>query len=411
MFEELIDILEIPELRFTGVIREREVPIYTISAAKENIFRLEIIFQGNKLLESKNAVSSAFNFHLQEIINKSIELFDSFGIQISLEDHVDSISLSVSGLTRHFQHFFPLFAKVLLDVEFDEVLLDRYIQKKSQQLRIDLHHNEVLAQRILNTHLFGPNHPYGRSIFQKDLAELKLIDLENFYKNQIVKNKMQMIIHGYNPEKLLKTIDQYFISNLSQGSMQKPLIAIKSNIKSVRKENKSSVHWAIKMGILAKINHVRSSASWTLMNNVVGGYYGSRLAKKIREHKGITYDISSTLERLRFAAIFAIHTEVSPKNEKAVRKMIQEELTLLKKEPISKLENRMVKNYVFGRYLRFFDDNLGQVNLLKYHLVHSIAISEEVKKIQAIKEFQPEELMGEFEKNFLMENFCNVIIR
>lgn len=48
------------------------------------------------------------------------------------------------------------------------------------------------------------------------------------------------------------------------------------------------------------------------INTVLGDYFGSRLMKNIREDKGFTYDIHSTLDAQLFDGCFYISAELNP---------------------------------------------------------------------------------------------------
>ena len=47
-----------------------------------------------------------------------------------------------------------------------------------------------------------------------------------------------------------------------------------------------------------------------LLNHILGGYFGSRLMKNIREEKGYTYGISSGWLSMKYDGLFVIQTDV-----------------------------------------------------------------------------------------------------
>ncbi|MBK7132383.1 MAG: insulinase family protein [Bacteroidales bacterium] len=92
-----------------------------------------------------------------------------------------------------------------------------------------------------------------------------------------------------------------------------------------------------------------------VLDAVLGGYFGSRLMKNIREDKGFTYGISSSLTSLDLAGYKVISTEVGKKNCHKAIDEIYKEIRLLQSEPVKSGELDLVRNYMSGELLRMFD--------------------------------------------------------
>ena len=92
-----------------------------------------------------------------------------------------------------------------------------------------------------------------------------------------------------------------------------------------------------------------------ILDSVLGGYFGSRLMKNIREEKGYTYGISSSVSSLDLTGYKVISTEVSQKNYKKAIDEIYKEIRLLQNVPVKKEEMAVVRNYMSGEMLRMFD--------------------------------------------------------
>ena len=92
-----------------------------------------------------------------------------------------------------------------------------------------------------------------------------------------------------------------------------------------------------------------------VVNTILGGYFGSRLMKTIREKKGYTYGISSVLVSLKHAGYFVILSEVGTNVAKNTIADVITEIKKLRLEKISQQELDLVKNYMLGDLLRSFD--------------------------------------------------------
>jgi len=92
-----------------------------------------------------------------------------------------------------------------------------------------------------------------------------------------------------------------------------------------------------------------------VLNTVLGGYFGSRLMKNIREDKGYTYGIGSVVLPMKHDGYFAIVSEVNSSVCKDAVSEIYKEISLLRDELITNDELQLVKNYIKGDLIKSFD--------------------------------------------------------
>jgi predicted Zn-dependent peptidase len=91
------------------------------------------------------------------------------------------------------------------------------------------------------------------------------------------------------------------------------------------------------------------------LNTILGGYFGSRLMKNIREEKGYTYGIYSNIMCMRDSGYFTITTEAGNEYVKSTIEEIKNEILRLQQQKITKYELSLVKNYIIGDMLRAID--------------------------------------------------------
>jgi predicted Zn-dependent peptidase len=87
-----------------------------------------------------------------------------------------------------------------------------------------------------------------------------------------------------------------------------------------------------------------------VLNEVFGGYFGSRLMKNIREEKGYTYGISSNLVTLRHDGFLVMGTDVKKEFTGPTIDEVYKEMEVLRKEPVGEEELQTVKNYMIGSF-------------------------------------------------------------
>ena len=119
----------------------------------------------------------------------------------------------------------------------------------------------------------------------------------------------------------------YLDATLGQINFNSPTISIptlqteKEPIR-LREEKEGSVQSSIRFGLPAISRNHPDYFHYSVMNTVLGGYFGSRLQKNIREDKGFTYGVSSSLAPYPRGGYWVVGTDVNGENVEAeIRKM------------------------------------------------------------------------------------------
>jgi predicted Zn-dependent peptidase len=110
------------------------------------------------------------------------------------------------------------------------------------------------------------------------------------------------------------------------------------------------------------------------LNTLFGGYFGSRLMSNIREEKGYTYGIYSSLHSMLNGGYFGIGTEVGVDVCDAAVKEIYHEIGRLQQEAIPKQEVELVRNYLLGRLQSSLDGPFKISALFKGLLIYDLNI-------------------------------------
>ncbi len=124
---------------------------------------------------------------------------------------------------------------------------------------------------------------------------------------------------------------------------------------------------------------------FSVLNTLFGGFFGSRLQKNIREEKGFTYGISSSIVPMLRAGYWVIGTDVDNANVEETCSEIRKEMLLLQSERVGQAELDLVKNYLMGSFT-------GE-------LTQAFDIAEKIKVIQL--EHLPKDFYDQFQEQIL----------
>ena len=84
------------------------------------------------------------------------------------------------------------------------------------------------------------------------------------------------------------------------------------------------------------------------VSHILGGYFGSRLMKNIREEKGLTYGISASIHSLKNDSYLVIGADVNKENVNLTFEEIRKELKILRTTNISFSELETTRNHFIG---------------------------------------------------------------
>ena len=254
--------------------------------------------------------------------------------------------------------------EILSDISFNPKLEPKEIEKERsvilEEIKMYKDHPAVYVNELLDK-LMWPDNPLGDPIIgnEKTLLSLKREDLLSF-KNEFY-NPLNTII---SVSGALKSKDIFKRSkNIFSGL--KPLkkskfIPVKNECFSPRvnifSKNTEQTHLAIGLYGLARRHKDRYVLS--VLNVILGGNMSSRLFDKVREKKGLAYEIASVAKYFQDTGMFEVHSGVKNENMSECIKVVLNELARLKKEYVTKDELKRAKEFYSGQLELALEDSL-----------------------------------------------------
>jgi predicted Zn-dependent peptidase len=121
-----------------------------------------------------------------------------------------------------------------------------------------------------------------------------------------------------------------------------------------------------------------------LLNMALGGFFGSRLMKDVREKRGLTYGIGSRVSLQNGLFHLQISSQMNSENVDSAISAIQEILTSLQKEGVEKEEFARSKRYFLGQLYRSIDEPHSMLNKVQYSLSKGKALNAFENKCLAV---------------------------
>lgn len=137
-------------------------------------------------------------------------------------------------------------------------------------------------------------------------------------------------------------------------------------------ERKDSVQSSIRMGMRSIPKSHPDWLAFSVVNEALGGYFGSRLMKNLREEKGVTYGVFSSLVAHQHGGYAVIGTDVKKEALSMSVDEIHKEIKRMVSEPIPKEELTLVKNYTAGSFVKSQNTPVSLGGLHKSLLYHGL---------------------------------------
>ena len=191
-----------------------------------------------------------------------------------------------------------------------------------------------------------------------------------------------------------------------------PEVFVAANLAPVHKfvEKEGAVQNAIRIG-KRLINRTNPDyPKLTVLNTILGGYFGSRLMTNIREEKGYTYGIGSGLVSLSQGGYFFITTDVGAAVYEDAVKEIYHEIVKLQEELIPENELSLVRNYLLGSFQRSIDGPFALAERFKSILLSGLGYNYFENYLTVIKNITSEELKTLAQTYLLTSEMTEVIV-
>ncbi len=281
------------------------------------------------------------------------EEIDFVGGSINAGSDWDGSYISLSVLKKHLNTGIDILSDVAQDPVFAD---DELARVKEQRLSSILQGKDDaghLSDKKFNKVVYGElpysNPAEGTETTVKDIRREDLVD---FYKmNYYSGNLIIAFVGNITKEEALKITEEKF-SNLPKDGINRVnsfKYSETGGIKNVYVINKpGAVQSNLRVGHLGIPRNNPDYIAVTIMNTILGGYFGSRINYNLREKHGFTYGARSYFNPHLYSGDFSVDTDVRNEVTDTSITLILGELNRMISEEVTDEELETVKNYMTG---------------------------------------------------------------
>ena len=396
----------------------KEVQLYCIQHGNQPVIELQVVFQGGYCYEKTPGVSlftpKMMNEGTKSYLSAELsELFDFYGVSLAIETAFETIRLSLSALEKQIAQVIPILQEILTSPTFPIDEYDLMLSRVRQAIQVDSRKTSYWARRLSGHLLWGKEHPYGRHIGIDELKQISLDQLIEYHREIFCAENLTLVAVGnFNTENLRQLCEE-LISKIplnksvtsSNGTLAPSPNAPGTTTYPVPDTMQSTIRIALP---LFKRNHPDYHAL-RLVNTIFGGFFGSRLMKNIREEKGYTYGIGSSLMCYKYNGMWVIQTETAHEYVQDTLQEINYEVDKLHQELVTAEELEIASNYLLGRMLGSQETPFQISDMFLTQLVNGLPADDWESAYKTIQSVTPAQIR-ELSQQYLNPNEMRIVV-
>ena len=393
------------------------VPVYLLGKGTAGLLRIEFVVDAGQRREKVHMASSTANAMLTEgTVNHDAitlnDLIDSTGAVLNHSADKETASLAMITLSRKLEEVTALAAEVLFNPSFPENEFRMLIDKRVQAFLTGRQKTSVIGREEFYRALCGNNNPYGRVTKLDDYQSITTASIREFHSLYYRPDNLYITVAGHDPEKALPVLEKYF-SGSGTGTWHKPvmpeIVFETSKTGRIFAEVGNSVQSAVRIGWKGISRDHRDYQGLQVANMILGGYFGSRLMRNIREEKGFTYGINSVAGAFHGIGYIVIMTEVANSYREETISEIRKEITKLCRDEVSQDELSIVRNHFMGEIARMFDGPFNRAESIRGIIDYNTGHDYFARFVETVNTITPGKIKELFNTYFNIDNSFEII--
>jgi zinc protease len=355
--------------------------LHILYNASQPVIKLEIVFKAGRWYEPVSALSYFTSKLLLEGTAKYsaqqiADIIGFYGASLECNQGFDRATLTLYTLSKHLENIIPVIQDIISQPTFPESEFKLLKTRTLQNVAIEKQRNAYLATKRLTESIYGPKQPYIAGLDETEIENVTLDQIKDFFLTNFSLAESEIFVSGA----IEPDTSQILLTALNKTPAGLKILDIPPSANVYQKqvhylEREDQIQTTIRIGCPWPLMHDENFSQLSLLNKILGGYFGSRLMKNIREEKGFTYGIFSTVSAKEHATLFYIGTDVNYQNSGRTIEEIIKEITLLQNDLVPEEELDTVKNYTIGKFINDSSNIFDQVDKYKSLVLHNLPIN------------------------------------
>jgi predicted Zn-dependent peptidase len=345
---EKIDLVKAQTLTLSNGVK-----IHTINVGEQDILLVHVYAKGGIVhqpapLIARMAAGAITEGTINHTAKQIADTVSFYGAELDGASDAKYTKINLACLGKHFEALLPLFFEIAYHPIFPMEELERKKQQFQQNLMVNKQKTSWLASSALEGALYGTQHPYGRTPIAADADNVFTESLKQFHSRTFANDLPEIVIAGKITDKHIQLLEEYFGARTYYPIENVAAPMPEGSSEMLHVVEKAGPQSTIRLAKLVPNRHHPDNALLRMATEALGGYFGSRLMKNIREDKGYTYGISAGIKAETEFGNLVIGTDVGAEVTQAAINEIKLEMQRMVDEPLPTQELETVKTVMLS---------------------------------------------------------------
>lgn len=328
---------------------------------------------------------------------------DSASVRLRTLNDPETMSAAVEALSL-----------VISEPDFPEAAVDRERQRMLTGLRNNHQDPGYRAREAFWEALYG-DHPYGHQPggTEESLNALEQADVRGFYRDYYVRGNASLAIVGDLTRAEAEAIANHLGESLQSGSAPEPLPEPGPSDRAGE-----TIHVPFDSSqshvMMGQVGYARGNedhfALYTANHILGGGGLVSRLARQMREERGLSYSVGSRFTPMKRAGPFLISTQIRSDRTPEALDVLRDTVTSLRDEGPEPDEHERAIENITGSFPLQLADNRSILAYVANIGFHDLPLDYLDRFPERIKEVDGDAMVDAMQRHLDPEAFVTVIV-
>jgi zinc protease len=304
------------------------------------------------------------------------EATERLGIEVSSDSSWDSARAAFSAVSGHLPEGLELLAEMIRSPRLDEGEFERLRAERLNDILQARADPGRLADEMFLREVYAPDIPYGRPSggTPETVAALTIDDARSFHATAWAPASAHLVLAGgIERDAALRAAEAAFGDWRGEGTGSRPVVPdARDGRRVVLVDRPESVQSELRIGHVGIDRYHPRYFPALVMSALLGGVFGSRLNRRLREELGYTYGARAGFDPRRsagpFTASAAVQTEVTlPSINETLA-----QLDRIREEPPGDDELREVRDFLVGVFPLRFETTAGIASAIEPIAVYGL---------------------------------------
>lgn len=293
------------------------------------------------------------------------EVLEGMGGSIESNAEVLTTTVSVNVLAEDASKSLSMLRDLLLEPAYPQDKLDLELKQWRSAIARRNDEPQGIAEREFDKVLYGAEHPFVRQTEYEHLARIERGDLLDFHRSYFHPTDAYLAVWGdFDTQAIVQQVRDTFAA-WPRASVRYPEVPpIPETTPSVNLAVKESVNQStILVGHRGTTLKDPDYYALSVMNEILGGSFGSRLFNEVRSRQGLSYRVGSGLGAgLEYPGMFTVRCGTKSETTVQAARSCIEEVRKMKTQAITPEELQRAKDGILNSHVFNFTSKGAIVN-------------------------------------------------